>query len=74
MTEPCIFQDRIIEMSENIKMLVTEFKNQNNTLKYTLELAVKNKSKIDRLWTILKTIFILFTILFGTGIAWKLLR
>lgn len=78
MSEPCKFEDKIMEIHGDIKTLVTEFKNMNGKLidtkirfdKHETD-SVPFRHQITVVWAVLNTIKWSIILLFGTGIIWN---
>ena len=76
--EPCKFENTIIEMAGDIKVLVSEFKAMNGSIRDTKtdfkEHKIDSKAyrhKIDIVWGACNSIKWAIILLFGTGIIWK---
>lgn len=81
MPHDCKFEERIIEMSGDVKSLVTEFRSMNGTLKKAIEDfethesdSVPYRRKIDVLWTATAVLGWAIPILLGTGVIVKWLQ
>lgn len=77
--EECKFENLIIEMAGDVKVLVSEFKNMNGSLRDTRQNFEDHKkdsklyrSKIDTIWSVLHTVKWTIVLLFGSGVIWKL--
>jgi hypothetical protein len=85
MMETCSQHDKLIEkvneMHGDIKVLVTEFKAMNGTLRDTkLEFichkqeSISYRRQIDILWASVNTAKWAIGLLFGTGLLWKVIE
>ena len=79
--EPCKFEDKIIEMSGDIKTLVAEFKAMNGSLlstKHNFDKHEENskiyRKQIDILWVAMQAFKWSALFLFGSGCLWKLIE
>ena len=79
--EPCKFEDKIIEMSGDIKTLVAEFKAMNGSLLRTTHNFDKHeedsklyRKQIDILWVAMQAFKWSAVFIFGSGCIWKLLE
>lgn len=79
--EPCKFEERIITMSEDVKVLVSEFKAMNGSLRETKTVAEKHieegkpyREKINVIWSTIHTVKWAILLLFGTGLVWKIME
>jgi len=77
----CKFEEKIIEMSGDIKCLLSEFKTMNGSLRDTKQRFDKHddesmsyRHKIDILWSAVHTFKWATILLFGTGIFWNILE
>jgi hypothetical protein len=79
--EPCKFEKEIIEMCGDVKVLVSEFKAMNGSLRDT-RLDVKEhtaeskdyRNKVNILWSSVHTAKWAVGLLFGAGMLWKVLE
>jgi len=79
--EPCQFADKINEMHGDIKVLVSEFKAMNGSLRDTKLGYEKHeneskdyRNKVNIIWSAIHTAKWSILLLFGTGLIWKLLE
>jgi len=73
--------DKVNEMHGDIKVLVSEFKNMNGSMRDTKQNFEIHKTeskdyrrKIDVIWSTLHTMKWAIVLLFGSGVIWKLLE
>ena len=79
--EPCKFEERIITMSEDVKVLVSEFKAMNDSLRDTKKGYEKHedeskeyRNKINIIWSTLHTLKYAVVLIFGSGLLWRLIE
>ena len=77
--EPCKFEKEIIEMAGDIKVLVSEFKAMNGSLRNYKSLQETHETdskpyrhKIDVIWAVFHTVKWAIGLLFGTGVLFKI--
>ena len=79
--EPCKFEKEIMEMSGNIKVLVSEFKAMNGSLRETkitnkehIEESKQYREKINVIWSTIHTIKWAIMLVFGSGLVWRVME
>lgn len=78
MSEPCKFEDVIREVHGDVKVIASEFKAMNGSLRNIKEDFEKHKEESktyrwrnDVVWTVIHTVKYIFIGLFGSGLIWK---
>lgn len=77
----CKFEDKIIEMSGDIKVLVSEFKSMNGALRVTKTGYEKHeedsktyRNKVEIIWAAIHTIKWAIVLVFGSGLIWRIVE
>jgi hypothetical protein len=81
MGDPCKFEEKINEMHGDLKVLVSEFKSMNGSLRETKQGFNEHKhestdyrNKVNIMWASIHTIKWAVGLLFGAGMIWKILE
>ena len=79
--EPCRFEKEIIEMCGDVKVLVSEFKAMNGSLRETkatnkehIEESKPYREKINVIWSAIHTIKYAIVLVFGSGLVWRIIE
>lgn len=77
--EPCKFESTIMEMAGDVKVLVSEFKAMNGSLRETkadvkehTEESKPYREKINIIWSAIHTVKWAIMLIFGSGLIWKI--
>ena len=81
MEHDCKFEKEIIEMSGNLKVLVSEFKAMNGSLRDTrasnkehIEESKPYREKINVIWSTIHTVKWAIMLVFGSGLVWRVVE
>lgn len=76
--EPCKFEKEIIEMCGDVKVLVSEFRAMNGSLRETKRGYEKHedeskeyRNKVNVIWSTIHTVKWAIMLVFGSGLVWR---
>ncbi len=79
--EPCKFEKEIIEMCGDVKVLVSEFKAMNGSLRDTrteskqhIEEGKDYRNKVNIIWSTIHTVKWAIMLVFGSGLVWRVVE